>query len=244
MQHLLPWILASISIALALGAVGLFMIRKKARDARSLPATWALTARPVFNSNERRLHLLLREALPQQVILAKLPLVRFCQPTDPQQVRYWFGLLGNSHVSFAICSNNGRVLAAVDIEGERQPSRRLITIKQSALDAVGIRYLRCTAGRMPSVPELQQLLPKPTPATTSLGTAEDASANRRARKTLWQDSGFMKDSFYGMDGRGEVSSRGGRPPLARPDVPMRDLPPGPDDIGGVVIDTPVSPLRH
>jgi hypothetical protein len=244
MQHLLPWILASTSVALALAVVGLFMVRKRARDARALPAIWALTARPVFNSNERRLHLLLREALPQQVILAKLPLVRFCQPTDPQQVRYWFGLLGNSHVSFAICSNHGRVLAAVDIEGERQPSRRLVTIKQSALDAAGIRYLRCTAGRMPSVPELQQLLSSQTPTNAGLGVTADTHAKRREHPTLWQDSGFMKDSFYGMDGRGEVSGRGNRPLFARPDEPLRDLPPGPDDVGGVVIDTPVSPLRH
>jgi hypothetical protein len=235
--------MASLSIALALAAVVLFTIRKKARDARILPTSWALTARPVFNSHERRLHLLLREALPQQLILAKLPLVRFCQPTDPQQVRYWFGLLGNSHVSFAICSSNGRVLAAVDIEGERQPSRRLVTIKQSALDAVGIRYLRCTAGRMPSVPELQQLLPS-TPRSAVSGAVGDAGSHRRERKTLWQDSGFMKDSFYGMDGRSEFGSLDGRPVPTRPDRPLRDLPPGPDDVGGVVIDTPVSPLRH
>jgi hypothetical protein len=245
MQHLLPWILASLSLALALGAAGLFMARKRARLARALPSNWALTARPVFNSSERRLYRLLREALPQHTVLAKLPLVRFCQPTDPKTVRYWFGLLGNSHVSFAICSHNGRVLAVVDVEGDKQPSSRATTVKQSVLKACGIRYLACTAQRPPTVPELQQLVP--APAATGRGAAAtlDANATRRERKTLWQDSGFMQDSFFGMDGRGD---RAGGPVApsrpAQPGLSMRELPPDPDDVGGVVIDTPVSPLRH
>jgi hypothetical protein len=242
MQHLLPWILASLSLAFALGAVVMFMSRKKARDAHALPAKWELTARPVFNSNERRLYRLLREAVPQQVVLAKLPLVRFCQPTDPKAVRYWFGLLGNSHISFAICSNNGRVLGVVDIEGDRTPSRRLTAIKQSVMSACGIRYLGCTAERMPTVAEIQQLIPAPGAVAMGLNAALDANASRRERKTLWQDSGFMQDSFFGMDGRGEVrSSVFG---ATGPGYSGRDKSPGPDDIGGVVIDTPVSPLRH
>jgi hypothetical protein len=244
MQQFLPWILASISVALALAAVGLLTMRRRARGAWALPTTWALTARPVFNGSERRLYLLLREALPQQLILAKLPLVRFCQPTDPQQVRFWFGLLGNSHVSFAVCSHNGCVLAALDLEGERPPTQRLITIKQSTLGAAGIRYLRCTAGRMPSVPELQRLLPSPTMANAGLGAAVDASTARRERKMLWQESGFMKDSFYGMDVLGDLSSADGRRPVLRPERSLGKLPPDSDGLGGGVIDTPSSRLRH
>jgi hypothetical protein len=242
MQHLLPWILASLSLALALGAAVMFLSRKQARDASALPTEWALTARPVFNSNERRLYRLLREAVPQQVVLAKLPLVRFCQPTDPKAVRYWFGLLGNSHISFAICSNNGRVLGVVDIEGDRTPSRRLTAIKQSVMNACGIRYLSCTAERMPTVIEIQQLIPTPGAVAMGLSAALDANASRRERKTLWQDSGFMQDSFFGMDGRGEVRSSGFG--AAGTGYPGRERSPGPDEIGGVVIDTPVSPLRH
>ncbi len=242
MQHLLPWILASLSLALALGAVCLFMSRKKARDASALPTEWALTSRPVFNSHERRLYRLLRESVPQQVVLAKVPLVRFCQPTDPKTVRYWFGLLGNSHISFAICSNNGRVLGVVDIEGDRPASRRLTAIKQSVMSACGIRYLSCTAERMPTVAEIQQLVPSPGAVAMGLSAALDANANRRERKTLWQDSGFMQDSFFGMDGRGEVRSSSFG--AAGPGYSGRDRSPRPDDIGGVVIDTPVSPLRH
>ena len=155
MQHLLPWILASLSVALLAGAGVLFLLRKRKRKALALPTDWALTARPVFSSSERRLYRLLREALPQQTILSKLPLVRFCQPTDPKTVRYWFSLLGASHVSFAVCSSNGRVLAVIDIESERPASRRSSTIKQSVLTACRVRYLSCRPDRLPSVPELQ-----------------------------------------------------------------------------------------
>ncbi len=242
MQHLLPWILASLSLALALGAAVMFTSRKQARIAKALPTDWALTPRPVFNSSERRLYRLLREAVPQQVVLAKLPLVRFCQPTDPKTVRYWFGLLGNSHISFAICSNNARVLAVVDIEGDRSPSRRLTAIKQSVMEACGIRYLSCTAERMPTVSEIQQLIPAPGAVPIGLSAALDANASRRERKTLWQDSGFMQDSFFSMDGSGEMRSSGFSG--AGPGYSGRDRSPGPDEIGGVVIDTPVSPLRH
>jgi GNAT superfamily N-acetyltransferase len=89
-----------------------------------LPSEWTLTARPVFSTDERRVYRQLREALPHHIVLSKLPLVRFCQPTDPQEVRYWYELLGSIHVTFAICSANGRVLAAIDLDTDRSSSRR------------------------------------------------------------------------------------------------------------------------
>ncbi|MCK7500155.1 MAG: hypothetical protein MZW92_64980 [Comamonadaceae bacterium] len=69
--------------------------------------------------DERRVYRQLREALPHHIVLSKLPLVRFCQPTDPNEVRFWYELLGSTDVTFAICSANGRVLAAIDLDTER-----------------------------------------------------------------------------------------------------------------------------
>ena len=56
----------------------------------------------------------------------------------------------------------------------------------------------------------------------------------------------MQDSFFGMDGRGELSPNSTFGPARSSGSGMgrRDIPSMPDDIGGVVIDTPVSPLRH
>jgi hypothetical protein len=214
--QLLPWLLASLS-ALLLFVWGVLAWQRKRTNAPGpLPREWALTPRPVFSADERRVYRQLREALPHHVVLSKLPLVRFCQPNNPEDVRYWFELLGSTHVTFAICSPNGRVLAAIDLETDRvSVSKRAVAIKQAVLAACRVRYLRCPVDLLPSVPELQLLVPQtqvsqraPQPASFAAGgsgspvgsVAVGAGAARR-RTTLWQDSGFMQDSFFGPDSR-------------------------------------------
>jgi hypothetical protein len=253
MQHLIPWTLVLLSLALLLIAGILAMVRRRTPRSRPLPTEWTLTARPVFSSDERRVYRQLREALPHHIVLSKLPLVRFCQPTDPQEVRFWYELLGSTHVTFAVCSANGRVLAAIDLDNERASSRRSMQIKQSVLAACRVRHLRCAPDQLPSVPELQLLVPhsgaaargpQPAPTVSPPRDAGFGSSNRRReRTTLWQDSGFMQDSFFGVDGANDLGPPSGFGPL-RGGVSVRELPPTPDDVGGVVLDTPASPLRH
>jgi hypothetical protein len=222
----------------------------------ALPAEWALTGRPVFTADERRIYRLLREALPHHVILSKLPLVRFCQPTTSSEVRYWYELLGSHHVTFAICSANGRVLAAIDLDGERNLSGRTQKIKQSVLDACRVRHLVCKADHLPSIPELQLLVPhsgaaaRAPQAPATLDEARDSLAstvaNRRAeRSALWQDSSLFQDSFFAMDSRfdGLTSDFGGLPESRK----GHDAAPRPaNDVAGVVVDGPqfaVSPAH-
>jgi hypothetical protein len=115
MEALLPWTVALAALViLAAVLVAWRVTRRQAPQPQPLPAEWALAPRPVFSTDERRIYRQLREALPHHVVLSKLPLVRFCQPSDPNEVRYWYDLLGAIHVTFAICSANGRVLAAID----------------------------------------------------------------------------------------------------------------------------------
>jgi hypothetical protein len=247
MQHFLSWTLASGSLLLLAAAAILQVLHRRRLAAHGLPERWALTGRPVFSSSERRLYHLLREALPEQIILSKLPLVRFCQPTDANTVTYWFGLLGNRHVSFAICSHNGRVLAAIDLEGERPASRRGLAIKRSALEACRVRYFTCNAKRLPLMDELRTMVPAPaaagpssSPHTKPADTPQQEPGERRA---LWQDSSFMQDSFFGMDGGGVSIGGSGFGGLSGT-AALREFPASPNDVGGVLIDTPVSSLRH
>lgn len=261
------WLLALLSLALLGGAAWMWFGTKKKPKAKQLPTEWTLTARPVFTVDERRVYRQLREALPQHVILAKLPLVRFCQPTDPDQVRYWYEILGANHVSFAVCSANGRVLAAIDLEQDRHVSRRSVKIKQSTLAACKVRYLRCAPHEVPSLSELQLLVPltgpaarapqsAPTVAPVRDVLAASSGSRRRERATLWQDSNFLQDSFFGADGGGRVDmgapSTFGAPPSSgfgsmrggNSGMSVREIPGAPMEAGGVVSDTAGSWLRH
>lgn len=203
------WIIA-FALAALLAAGLLWVLRGRAARSVALPTAWTLTARPVFNADERRVYRQLREALPHHVVLAKLPLVRFSQATDPQQVRYWYELLGTIHVSFAICSANGRVLAAIDLEGDRANPRRMLEIKQSVLGACRVRYLRCQVDQLPSVAELQLLVPQgavasraPQPANLDLRHDALSASRRRGHPALWHDSKFFQDSFFGTEQRAD-----------------------------------------
>ncbi|MBL8289334.1 MAG: DUF2726 domain-containing protein [Rubrivivax sp.] len=158
MSQTLAWILVLVTAG-SVGLLAYVLLERRRKGEASLPSEWLLTPRPVFNDHEKRVHRQLREALPQQVVLAKLPLIRFCQPADPAQVRFWFELLGAIHVSFAVCNANGRVLAAIDLEDGRGGARRALQIKQAVLAACHIRYVRYAAEQTPSVPELQLLVP-------------------------------------------------------------------------------------
>jgi hypothetical protein len=234
----LAWFLL-LAAALAGGAVAYVLLGRRRKSEPSLPREWSLTPRPIFNAHERRVYRQLREALPEQVVLAKLPLVRFCHPTDPNQVRYWFELLGATHVSFAICSASGRVLAAIDIDDGRGPAHRSVQIKQGVLAACQIRYVRYNAEHTPSVPELQLLVPAaaamaspmPTVGTVRTGTRPAPAppeARSRGRALHWPDSVHRRDSAFGRDS--VISGFSHSLPSTLPER------------GGEVIDTP--PTRH
>jgi hypothetical protein len=119
-------------------------------------------------------------------------------------------------VTFAVCSANGRVLAAIDLAVDGHTGQSRITqIKQAVLAACRVRYLRCPVNHLPSSPELQMLVPQsaaasrgPQPAhavhqaRSTLATA--VASRRRERTTLWQDSGFFQDSFFAPDARADA----------------------------------------
>jgi len=236
MQQLVPWLIAALATAafLALGGWLLWQSRERPHEPPPLPLEWDIGPRPVFTADERRVYRQLREALPHHIVLAKLPLVRLCQPNDPKAVRYWFGLLGSVHVTYAVCSANGRVLAAIDLSYDNgRPPSRATRIKTAVFGACRVRYLRCPADHLPSIPELQMLVPHgtgasrgPNPAPPSaMGAAANPSnapaatgTRRRERTTLWQDSTVFADSFFQHEPRSDSgTSHGDLQPL--PELP-------------------------
>ena len=222
------WIAAAAALALLLGLLA-FSVRRRQAQRRRLPDDWAVQQRAVFNVDERRFYRQICAALPGCVVLSKLPLVRLCQPLRPREVRYWYELLGAIHVSFVVCTPMGRVLAVIDIDGERGPSRRTLQIKEKVLAACEVRYLRCAPEQMPSMPELRALVPLPAvPAASPVAETRDrlsstVKSRRLARGNSWQDSVAAP-----IDSGFVTSSLGG----------------GSNGFGGGVVDNNAPPVRH
>ncbi len=253
MQQYLPWFIATAALAVlaTLAALWLRQALRRPPGPPPLPAEWDLLPRPVFTADERRVYRQLRDALPHHTVLAKLPLVRFCQPSDPKSVRYWFDLLGANHVTFAVCSANGRVLAAIDLSYDRGgPPGRATRIKQAVLAACRVRYLRCPADHLPSIPELQLLVPMGSNASRGPQPAQGSAAmpghvasmagasRRRERSTLWQDSMSFHDSFFSAGARRELDTGHGDLQDSRGAVGAELMP------AGMVADDPVPPKRQ
>lgn len=213
-MNLPTWSLLAIALIPLLAGVGIGQWWSTTRRrGQPLPTEWPLMARPVLNDEERRAFRALKEALPQHIVLAKLPLVRLCQLRDDPRPEYWYRLIGSLHVSFVVCNANGRVLVVVDLDSERTSSRRALAIKQAVLDACRIRFLHCTPDTLPGPTELQLLLPTQgsvaravpmSPQAVHLQSArstltDTVKARRAERSTRWVDSSLPPDSFFAPD---------------------------------------------
>ena len=218
----LPWIIALVALSL-LGVVAALLVLAVAPPAAAstpLPTEWALSARPVFS--HRRAPRLPASCAKRCRTTSSCRSCRWCASasrTTRSEVRYWYDLLGSIHVTFAVCSANGRVLAAIDLDTDRGNSRRVLQIKQSVLGACRVRYLRCPVDHLPSVAELQLLVPQQrrAGARAAAGAAADATCNE-ARDSLASTvaiaarasaprSGrtrrFFQDSFFAPDSRAD-----------------------------------------
>jgi len=145
------------------------------------------------------------------------------------------------------------------------PPSRATRIKQSVLGACRIRYLRCAPDHLPSIPELQLLVPQaptasrgpqPAPSPSSVQgvngllhpngrglahpQASTATQRRRERATLWSETLDFNDSFFASAHRFDHSSLGDLGAMSEaPDAaaPNRTA-------GQAARRPPATPLRH
>ncbi len=154
----LSMLIAALLVGVMLGGLAAWAWAPPRRHLPPLPTEWTLASRRVLNTDERRVYNQLRLAFPKYIVMPKLPLVRLCQPATPDQVRFWYQLIGTAHVTFAVCNPNGHVLLVIDLDSTRSHSRRSTRIKESVLAACGIQRLHCAADDLPSIDELRSLM--------------------------------------------------------------------------------------
>ncbi|WP_374318320.1 DUF2726 domain-containing protein [Aquabacterium sp.] len=215
-----PILLGTAGVAVLVGwLLHVIWMALKRRRAAIWPHQWHLNARPVFTTEERALFRALQAALPNHVILAKLNVMRFCQPAQGFDARRWYDRLQTLNVSFAICTINGTVMSVIDLESRHKPqSSRSQRMKETVLESARVRYLRCQSGQWPqgallapwvlgqnhiASPEPSVLPSQPATPISNAGNeiARKLKARRAERAARWAESSFAQDSFFSMDSR-------------------------------------------
>jgi Protein of unknown function (DUF2726) len=203
--------------AAILAIVGAFWFRSRKKP---LPGDWPLAPRPLFSGQEEQVFLFLRNAFPEHLVLAKVPLARFMRLKKGEDPNVWFPLINPLHVTFIVCTQKGFVIGALDLPTEANMSASANTLKQRALQVCGIKYMSLTGAALPTAHMLRAMMlgsgdPEPDRPhsefyrSSTFGDIDAARAkldetikNKRSGRESWsQDSIVGADTFINSDTR-------------------------------------------
>ena len=256
MQQLLPWILASLRWPCCWAPAWPGRCAAGRPSSAPLPTQWTLTARPgVQRRRAPRVPPAARGAAAPRGAEQAAAGALFAAHR-PERGSLLVRDAGFAARELCHCSPNGRVLAAIDLESERGSSRRSQQIKQSVLAACKVRYLRCTASRLPRCPSCSCWCRRSGPRRRGPHAAPGARGQRGTRPPGQHAGqppprahhavgrfGLSADSFFGTDRAMEAGVVSGFGALSTASVLVREMDMRPDELlGGVVRDT--APVRH
>ena len=211
-------VLSALAGGFSLGKIWQVYAIKVARS--RWPARWNLNARPMFSVHERALYRELRDALPHHMVLAKVSLLRFCQSADASDARAWYDRPQALHVSLTVCTSNGTVISAIDIEQTSgKATKRSQKLKEAVLENCRIRYVRCLPGQWPQANLLAAWALGPTGHTPDAPhltpeqvhdvgdqLARKLKQRRAERAERWAESSFAQDSFFAFDSTDQTAA--------------------------------------
>lgn len=196
--------------------LGVFWWRSRKKP---LPSDWPLAPRTLFSGQEDQVFQFLKQAFPEHLVLAKVPLARFMRLKRGEDPNVWFPIINPLHVTFVVCTQRGFVIGALDLPTETNTSASASTLKQRALQVCGIKYMSLTGSALPTAHMLRTMMLGTAPDSdkphsefyrqSSFGDIDAARAkldetikNKRSGREGWsQDSIVGADSFLHGDTR-------------------------------------------
>lgn len=159
-------------------------------------AGWPPQATRMLSAPERRAMALLRDALPDCMILAQVPLARFLKVPERYSYADWMRRVGHVSVDFLVCDLAANVVAAIELREvdpeESEKARKRHIRMDRVLAAAGIKVHVWRDAALPSVTKARELI---------LGTTAGATPGREAglhRNPAAMPVGEVSDG-YGKD---------------------------------------------
>jgi hypothetical protein len=214
------YLLALIGLVAVAGGIWWWLDRRP----QKIPDNWPLASRLVLNSKERAMYDIIAQTFPHLLIFVKLPLTRFMQLRETKSVEYWYNLISPLNVTYAMCTREGRVVAAIDLVFTGKASESALVMKTRAMRAAEVKYITLDAQTTPTPAQLRHLIlgdagerPASPSRTSQAPKIEDFEATRarleqllsdkragqqRDPRDMWyRDSVINKDSFIMPDSR-------------------------------------------
>ncbi len=159
--------------------------RRQTRQQRQIPQHWPMRARPLVNSDERKVWLWLQRAFFDHHVMLKMPLTRFTLPRDAKQGMQWFKLLSGFYCTFTLCAPGGQVVGCVDVLGRNGITRSHRQVKETLLSQCGIAYWVVAPYSLPEAAEIRsEFLGEAFAHAAALPQDEEAAvAARQALRT-------------------------------------------------------------
>ena len=185
-----------------MGGVAMWVWRQRPEDTprQKIPKVWPLVPRLLVTSKERQIWTWLRQVMPEQQIMIKLPVTRFTIPSEREGAEHWYNLLNRVYCTFTLCNLQGEVIGCVDVPGSAGLSMSNQTLKYGLLSQCGIPYWVVEPDNLPQKYQIraaflgeQALPPDPPPASGS--RMQDVSEHLQAAVTRHRKQPDITDVY-------------------------------------------------
>jgi Protein of unknown function (DUF2726) len=153
---LLLFLLAVLSIALFASMA----IRAVSRQ-RHEEGAWPFTAQQPLSQVEQDFYFRLVQTLPDQIVLAQVPLSRFLRIRKGQPWREWRDRIGEKTIDYLICDRDFAIVAAVALDDRPHDGARRLEAditKNRALAAARIPLVRWRAIALPDAATIRAVV--------------------------------------------------------------------------------------
>jgi very-short-patch-repair endonuclease len=145
---------------------------------------WPVRAREPLSPAEQTLYWRLRQAFPDDIVLAQVAVAQLLEVENVPNRRAVFNRYRQLVADFVVCTTDFGVIAVIELDDRSHmtPGRADADARKSAaLGAAGILLLRFHASSLPSVGQLRSLLENPAiPAAVAEMMAASVPEQRRA----------------------------------------------------------------
>ncbi len=151
-----------IVVLLLVIVLAVFLVKTKKNGALTTNDTpWPFQAKKPLTEPEQVLYFRLRQALPDQVVLAQVQLSQFLAVRKGHNQQSWRNRINRMSADFVVCAKDASVLAVIELDDatHTRADRKLTDAKKDkALAAAGIRLLRWSVKAIPDVASIRSQL--------------------------------------------------------------------------------------